>query len=121
MKPSSAKQKGRALQLWVRDRILDLFKGLLSSDDVRSTSSGANGEDILFSPLARKHFPFSVECKNLRVIAAYSYYEQAKANAGKHEPLVIMKANRKKPLAVVDAEYFFAMVKELDDGKAKEQ
>jgi hypothetical protein len=119
MKPSSAKEKGRTLQKWVRDRILDLFKGLLAPDDVRSTSSGSNGEDILLSSAARALIPFSVECKNLQAIAAYKWYEQAKGNSGKHEPLLVMKANRKKPLAVLDAEYFFGMVKELQDKKAK--
>lgn len=113
MKPSSAKSKGRALQVWVQSRILDLFKGLVSDQDVRSTSSGANGEDVLFSPHARKLFPYSVECKNLAVIGAYNYYEQAKNNAGNHEPLVIMKMNRKKPLAVVDADHFLELIKEL--------
>lgn len=116
MKPSSAKAKGRALQTWVRDTIITVLKGL-TLDDVRSTSSGANGEDILLSPLARSRFPFSVECKNLASIAVYSWYAQAIDNAGTYEPLLVIKANRKKPLAVVDAEYFMNMVAMLDDSK----
>jgi len=68
---------------------------------------GAGGEDIQLSPAARKLFPYSVECKSLKAIAVYKYYEQAEANCGKYEPLVVIKANRKKPLVLVDAEYFF--------------
>jgi hypothetical protein len=116
MKPSSAKAKGRVLQQWVRDLIIKSLVGL-TLDDVRSTSSGANGEDVLLSPLARSRFPFSVECKNLASIAVYTWYAQAKDNAGTYEPLLVIKANRKKPLAVVDAEYFFNMVAMLDDSK----
>ena len=36
-------------------------------------------------------------------------YEQAKANCGKYEPIVVMKKNHKKPLVVVDAEYFIEL------------
>ena len=63
MKTSSCKQKGRKLQQKVRDIILESFDNL-REDDVRSTSMGAGGEDVLLSPAARDVFPFSVECKN---------------------------------------------------------
>lgn len=107
MKTSSAKNKGRTLQNWVRDLILKNH-GSLEPDDVRSTSMGAGGEDILLSPAARKILPVSIECKNLASIAAYKWYEQAVANTPKgSEPVVVFKANRKKPLVAVDAEYFF--------------
>ena len=36
-------------------------------------------------------------------------YEQACENAGEYEPIVVMKKNRKKPLIVVDAEYFIGL------------
>lgn len=111
MKPGSAKAKGRALQQWVRDKLLALFLSL-EPDDIRSTSMGAGGEDVQLSPAARRKLPISIECKNLASIAAYTWYEQAKTNAGKFEPVLIMKANRKKPLAVVDAEWFFQMMKD---------
>lgn len=110
MKPSSAKAKGRALQQWVRDYIIKIFPSL-TLDDVRSTSSGANGEDVLLSPNARKKFPYSIECKSRNTISVYSMYEQAVANSDKYEPLLVIKANRKKPLVVIDAEYFFTLIK----------
>lgn len=106
MKTQSKKQKGRILQQWVRDYILKSFP-ILEPDDVKSTSMGAGGEDVLLSPAARRYFPYSVECKSLASIAVYKYYEQCKANAGEYEPLVVIKANRKKPLVLLDAEYFF--------------
>ena len=112
MKPQSAKAKGRNLQKWVRDLILESFPQL-EPDDVRSTSMGASGEDCLLSPAARKLFPFSVECKNVERLNVYEAYEQAASNAGDHEPLLIMKKNRKKPLVVLDAETFIQIIKKL--------
>jgi len=106
MKTQSKKAKGRNLQKFVRDLILKTFPQL-EPDDVKSTSMGAGGEDVQLSPAARKLFPYSIECKSLKAIAVYKYYEQAQANSGKYEPLVVIKANHKKPLVLLDAEYFF--------------
>ena len=41
----------------------------------------------------------------------WNAYEQAKANCGKHELLLLMKKNHKKPLIVMDAEAFMDLVK----------
>ncbi len=112
MKPQSAKAKGRNLQKWVRELILESFPQL-EPDDVRSTSMGAGGEDLQLSPAARKLFKFSVECKNTERLNVWDAYTQACANSGDHEPLLIMKKNRKKPLVVMDAESFINLIKKL--------
>jgi len=104
MKTQSAKSKGRKLQQWVRDMIRDACN--LRQDDVQSRSMGASGEDIMLSPHARSVFPYSVECKNQERISIWKAYEQAETNAGNHEPLLIIKRNKSKPLAVVDAYHF---------------
>ena len=108
MKPQSAKAKGRSLQNYVRDKLLALFPSL-EPDDVRSCSMGANGEDIQLSPAARKLFPYSIECKSLARSAVYGLYDQAVANAGKHTPLLILKINRRKPLAILDLDDFLKL------------
>jgi len=113
MKTQSAKAKGRKLQQWVRDLILESFP--LEADDVRSTSMGAGGEDVLLSPAARRYFPFSIECKNVEKLNVWQAYEQAQANCGKSEPLLVMKKNRKDPLVVMDAEKFMEIMKELSE------
>lgn len=107
---SSAKAKGRRLQQWVRDIILREIPSL-EPDDVKSTSMGAGGEDVQLSPAARKQIPISIECKARKSIAVYGFYDQAKENAPKGmEPVVIVKGDRKTPLAVVDAEFFLSRV-----------
>ena len=108
IKTQSAKAKGRLHQQWVRDKILALFPKL-EPDDVRSTSMGAGGEDIQLSPAARKLFPYSVECKSLKALSIYKIMRQAKDNCPP-QPIAIVKANREKPLAVLDAEHFFKLI-----------
>lgn len=77
---------------------------------------GANGEDVMLSPAARRKFPISIECKSLARFAGYTIYDQAASNAGKYEPVCFVKANRRSPLAIVDAEWFVELMKERNFG-----
>jgi hypothetical protein len=111
---ASRKAKGRALQKLVRDQILAAFEAL-EQDDVKSTAMGQGGEDVQLSPAARKFFPYSVECKRHKSFAVYGPYEQASANSGNYEPLLVIQADRKKPLALVDLGHFMELVKNAKD------
>tara|TARA_R100000458_G_C8158549_1_gene163554 strand:- start:46 stop:321 length:276 start_codon:yes stop_codon:yes gene_type:complete len=75
-------------------------------EDIESRSMGAGGEDLIMARDARQKFPFSIECKNVEKLNVYEAYAQACANSGDHEPILFMKKNHKKPLVVVDAEWF---------------
>lgn len=79
MKVSSAKAKGRRHQQDVCKKLLGISNGL-EPDDIRSASMGAPGEDILFSPAARRQFPFSIECKNVEKLSIWSAIDQARSN-----------------------------------------
>jgi hypothetical protein len=107
MKPQSAKAKGRNLQKWVRDQLIEQLE--IHPEDIESRSMGAGGEDLIMARAARNKFPFSIECKNVEKLNVWEAYEQAKANSGDYEPIVVMKKNHKKPLVVVDAEYFIKL------------
>ena len=110
MKTSSAKDKGRRLQQYVRDKIIALLKPYgVEPGDVKSTSMGAGGEDVQLSPFARGLLPISVECKSHKHMAIYNLYEQAEENSGEYEPVLVVKANRKKELAVVDLDHYLAL------------
>ncbi|GEM_PF-605994 len=110
MSPRSAKAKGRKLQNWVVEKLLELYKGLTTLD-IRSTPMGVNGVDVQFSTAAYKKFPYDIECKNTeRMTTLYNYYEQAISHDTGGEPLLIVKMNHKKPLAIMDAEHFFKVV-----------
>ena len=107
---SSAKAKGRALQQLVRDKIIELLtpRGVVA-DDVKSTGMGQGGEDVQFSPLARRYLPVSVECKKYAKFAIYGPYEQAEKASGKYEPLLVIQGDRKKPLAIVSLDYYMSL------------
>jgi hypothetical protein len=109
MKTKSGKAKARKLQDWVRDTMYDLFK--FDKDDIRCALMGESGEDIkLTSPAAKKKFPYSVECKNAESHNVWNAYAQAGANAVDTEPLLIIKKNKHKPLAVIDVEVLFYLI-----------
>ena len=108
IKTQSAKSKGRRLQQVVRDKIYEYFPDLREGD-VESTSMGAGGEDVKLSPAARDILPISIECKANKAFAVYKIMEQAQANAGDYEPVGVIKGNRKKPLALVDLDYFLKL------------
>lgn len=110
MKTSSCKAKGRHLQQTVRDKILSEFSDL-SPDDVRSTSMGSSGEDILLSPLARLKFPFSVECKNQESINIWSSIKQTEINAKEHIPLLIFKRNKSTVYCVLSFDNLLKLIK----------
>jgi hypothetical protein len=109
VKTSSAKAKGRRLQQWVRDQLIESLD--VHPEDVESRSMGAQGEDVMLARAAREKFPFSIECKNVEKLNVWDAYDQAKVNSGNYEPIVVMKRNGKKPLVVIDAEYFISMNK----------
>lgn len=104
MRVQSAKAKGRRLQQWVRDLLIESLN--IHPEDIESRSMGAGGEDLIMARAAREKFPHSIECKNVEKLNVWDAYEQACANSGNYEPILVMKKNGKKPLVVVDAEYY---------------
>ena len=62
MKTQSAKAKGRRLQQWFRDLLIEELN--IHPEDIESRSMGAGGEDLIMARAAREKFPYSIECKN---------------------------------------------------------
>lgn len=111
MKTATGKAKGRRLQQYVRDKLLELHPSL-EPDDIKSTAMGQGGEDVQLSPAARRLIPLTIECKSRQAISVYPWYEQAMANNPKdYVPVLVIKQDRKKPLVVVDADWFFERIK----------
>ena len=107
MQTQSCKSKGRRLQQWIRNLLVERLN--IHPEDIESRSMGAGGEDLIMSRAARKSFPYSVECKNQEKINIWSAYEQASQNSGDYVPIVVIKRNRSKALVVIDAEEFVNM------------
>ena len=110
MKTSSAKAKGRRLAQWVKDVLIG-FSPELKNDDIVITSSGDTGEDLKLSPKAREVYPIQIECKNHKNFAVYRDFDQAVSH-GPFSPVLVIKANHRAPLVVVDAELFFTLLGE---------
>lgn len=109
MKGQSAKAKGRRFQQFVRDTLLKNAPSL-EPDDIRSTSMGASGEDILFSPAARKIYPISVECKNVEKLNIWEALKQTIANAGKYRPVLFFTRNHSRTWVAIDIEYYMELL-----------
>mgnify|MGYP003651573497 FL=1 len=108
MLTQSAKAKGRRLQQWIRDKLVESLE--VDVEDVRSVSMGAGGEDILLSKAARDKFPFSIEAKNQERVNLWKSWEQANKNKGIYSPMLVIKRNGQTPLVVLEADEFFEMV-----------
>ena len=104
MKTQSAKAKGRRLQQWFRNLLVESLH--LDGEDLESRPMGSQGEDIILGKQSRQIFPYSVECKNQEAVNVWKAYEQASENCKGYEPVVVIKRNRTKPLVLVDAEHF---------------
>jgi len=112
MKTQSAKAKGRKLQQWMRDLLIEKLD--VHPEDIESRSMGAGGEDLIMARSARKKFPYSIECKNQEKVNIWEAYEQAEENSKNYEPIVVLKRNNTKPLVLIDADYFVNL--HLDGG-----
>lgn len=111
MLTSSRKAKGRKAQQIVRDLLLELNPEL-TADDVSSRSMGASGTDILLSAAAKKLVPLKIEVKNQeRLKSIFALYDQAISHEGPEEPVVVLKMNRRQPLALVDIRYFLQLIR----------
>ena len=107
MKTQSEKAKGRKLQQWMRNLLIEKLE--VHPEDIESRSMGAGGEDLIMARAAREKFPMSIECKNQEKVNVWVAYKQAEDNSGNYEPVVVIKRNKVKPLVVVDAEYFVSL------------
>ena len=121
MNTKSGKAKGRRLQNWVRDRLYDTFK--FTEEDIRVAIMGESGEDIkLISSSAKAKFPYSIEIKNKEAHNVWADYAQASANAPEsREPILIIKRNKHKPLAVIDATVLIEQLYWANDGAASKE
>ena len=113
MRPSSAKAKGRKLQQWFTNKMVEILG--LDTEDLESRPMGSQGEDIIMGKQSRNKFPYSIECKNQEALKLWKAYAQAEEHCKGNEPLVVLKRKRSKPLALVDAEYFIKLHKEKNE------
>lgn len=99
----SKKAKGRNLQKTVVKELLKIGepKGL-EPGDVRSTSMGASGVDVIMSPAAKKLLgDLAIECKNQEALNVTKIFFDHAAKYGKSINLLVHKRNKTEPLVTL--------------------
>lgn len=97
-------------------KILEKFPEL-DIEDVRCTVGQEGGADIKLSKKARTFLPIKIEAKNRENLTQiYTFYEQAKSHKEEGEPVLIIKKNFKKPLVIMDLDYYLELLKEKNNG-----
>ena len=110
MKQDSRVRKGKRLQRILRDKLLKAFPHL-HGYDIKVAKNGQNGEDLKVSRIARRLIPYQWEMKNQEKFKTlYSFYSQA-CKHGKYEPILVVKQNSRRALAVVDLDHFIDLIK----------
>lgn len=112
----SARAKGKKMEREVRDKIIEALN--LSANDVVIPVGAENGPDVKLSPKARTVFPFSVEIKRRKSFdTLYKFYNQAKGHYKDLIPLVIMRADYNRPLAMLDLDHLLTIVEAMNNNK----
>lgn len=114
----SSKAKGRLGQNEIRDKLLETFPEF-EPDDIKGCIMGDNGEDIQFSPTARKKLPLSIEVKRRKsgLQTAYNYMEQASSH-NKGEPVVCYRSDRKPWIVMVGLDHYAQLLRSWNDNKS---
>jgi hypothetical protein len=117
MNTAGRKAKGRFLQNLVRDKFRKIFKEQLEDDDIKAALMGDSGEDIKWSPAARKLIPFSIECKNQEAFSISSAIKQAETNCKDKTriPLVIFKKKYMKPHISMSLDNFLKLLYNFEE------
>ena len=109
MKTSSKKAKGHALEKLISARIIEAFN--LDEEDVRIPVGSETGADIKLNSRAKRLCPFQFEAKNHeKFLTLYSYYEQAVNHKDGLVPCLVIKMNRRQPLAILDLDHLLTLV-----------
>ena len=113
-----AKQKGRLGQNEIRDKLLETFPEF-EPDDIKGCVMGDTGEDIQFSPAARKRLPLSIEVKRRKsgLQTAYNYIDQATAQ-NKGEPVVCYRSDRKPWIVMIGLDHYMKLLRSWNENKS---
>ena len=92
----------------------------LKPDDIRSTSMGCAGDDILLSPLAATVVPYAIECKNVERLNVWDALAQCEGHAAKgaaplgsssaRVPMVVFRRNRSPTYAIVPWQHMLELM-----------
>jgi len=116
------KAKGRDFQDEIHEAVTT---GLgIDPEDIKTTSMGESGVDLILSPAAKKKFGWGVECKRQEKVEFWKWWNQCKANAlvAHLKPFLVFRRNHTKQersdtLVVVRLEDFIELQKKANEEK----
>lgn len=112
MKTSSAKAKGRRCASLARETLLR-HASVLEPGDINVTSSGVTGPDLILSPLAKRIFPFAIECKNVEKLNVWEALKQAESHVHDNGlgsvPVLIFSRNHSRTYIAMELEAFLKL------------
>jgi Holliday junction resolvase len=100
----SSRAKGAAFEREIVNALRD-YLGVDCRRNLEQTRSG--GEDIILKP-------YSIECKRRANMALYEWWDQAVTSAKRSNlrPVMVLRADRKDALVVMDFQVFCRLVRE---------
>lgn len=111
---ASRKQKGRSLQQYVRDKILQVFDSL-TDRDVVSTPMGVSGTDIQLSSAAFELIPWCIETKNQEHLSIWEALKQSDSKNRQGAPLLVFKRNRSEVYCALKFNDFMKLLEQIKD------
>lgn len=83
----------------------------LTTNDIKPAIMGESGMDVKLSELARKTFPYAIECKNSESLSIWAALKQCEENAcsEKLTPLLIFKRNHTPTYVVIKMDDFIKL------------
>ena len=119
IKRSSAKAKGRNLQLKICQKIADLFNINFDNQDeqciIHSREMGQSGIDIILRGKIYEEFPFDMECKAVEKPSIKSWIKQAKKNTKKDRNWLLFWKSKDwhNPIVLLDCDEFFNLLEKI--------
>ena len=111
----SAKAKGRLGQQEIRDKLLETFPEF-EKGDIKSAIMGDTGEDIQFSPQAKKRLPLSIEVKRRKgeLKTVYYYMEQSLNHSlnTSGEPVVFFRSDHRPWVVMIGLQHYMDLLKD---------
>jgi len=118
---TAAKEKSKNLQKWACERI-SRVTGLRwgQDEDIASRRMGEPGPDVVMSPLARRLWPFTIECKSGNKWDLPYAIRQAQRNLYPNTDWMVIvdrpslrPGDAFPPIVVMDGEKFFIMMQKI--------
>lgn len=120
IKIASRKSKSRYLQEWCCKKISKLIGIAYGKDKlIQSRPMGQSGPDVVLVGEALDRFPWTVECKSAEQWNIIAAIRQVMSNLYKGTSWLLILKNKRisRPIAVIDGERFFDLLKGQDKWK----